>query len=148
MLPLWAAWRVKNDLTCRWSNCAVAPPSTSPPLNCPLAFPAILPASATLIEKHERVKKAKVGLDGRGRAIKAASVDADRRGDRYARPNRLRHRDLAADRSLFRLGGLAGRYTPVATSCGYGMADQEAHVIPNHYLATPNAGRGAGVSSS
>jgi hypothetical protein len=41
-----------------------------------LAFPAIFPASATLIEKHEKVKKAKAGFDGIGRGIKAASVDA------------------------------------------------------------------------
>jgi hypothetical protein len=41
-----------------------------------LAFPAILPASATLIEKHEIQRKHRAGLHGtaRGRAI--ASVDA------------------------------------------------------------------------
>ncbi len=41
-----------------------------------LAFPAILPASATLIEKHEKQKRQRAGFDGtsRGRAI--ASVDA------------------------------------------------------------------------
>lgn len=41
-----------------------------------LAFPAILPASATLIEKHEKQKKAKAGIEGDCRGIKAASVDA------------------------------------------------------------------------
>lgn len=41
-----------------------------------LAFPAIFPASATLIEKHERQKKEKLGLHGTVRARKAASVDA------------------------------------------------------------------------
>lgn len=41
-----------------------------------LAFPAIFPASATLIEKHERQKKEKLGLHGTERARKAASVDA------------------------------------------------------------------------
>lgn len=41
-----------------------------------LAFPAIFPASATLIEKHERKKKEKLGLRGTVRARKAASVDA------------------------------------------------------------------------
>jgi len=41
-----------------------------------LAFPAIFPAGATLIEKHEREKKRKAGLDGRRRARKAAAVDA------------------------------------------------------------------------
>ena len=41
-----------------------------------LAFPAIFPASATLIEKHEKMKKAKAGFDGTGRGIQAASIDA------------------------------------------------------------------------
>jgi hypothetical protein len=41
-----------------------------------LAFPAIFPASATLIEKHEKQKKEKRGLHGTGRGRQAASVDA------------------------------------------------------------------------
>ena len=41
-----------------------------------LAFPAIFPASATLIEKHERKKKEKKGLRGAQRASAAVSVDA------------------------------------------------------------------------
>src|SRR6476646_10290226 len=41
-----------------------------------LAFPAIFPASATLVEKHEKEKKRRVGLDGRKRAAAATSVDA------------------------------------------------------------------------
>src|SRR6266496_1850446 len=41
-----------------------------------LAFPAIFPASATLIEKHEKEKKEEVGLDGTQRGRTAASVDA------------------------------------------------------------------------
>lgn len=41
-----------------------------------LAFPAILPASATLIEKHERAKKESLGLNGAGRGRSAASIDA------------------------------------------------------------------------
>lgn len=41
-----------------------------------LAFPAILPASATLIEKHEKQKKEKLGLDGSKRGRKAAGLDA------------------------------------------------------------------------
>ncbi len=41
-----------------------------------LAFPAILPASATLIEKHEQQRKKRAGLDGKVRARKAAGVDA------------------------------------------------------------------------
>jgi hypothetical protein len=41
-----------------------------------LAFPAIFPAGATLIEKHERGRKEKLGLHGKVRGRKAASVDA------------------------------------------------------------------------
>lgn len=41
-----------------------------------LAFPAIFPASATLIEKHEKQKKEKKGLHGALRGRQAASVDA------------------------------------------------------------------------
>jgi hypothetical protein len=41
-----------------------------------LAFPAIFPASATLIEKHEREKKKSLGLKGAARGRSAASLDA------------------------------------------------------------------------
>jgi hypothetical protein len=41
-----------------------------------LAFPAIFPASATLIEKHEKQKKQRVGMEGTVRGRKAASMDA------------------------------------------------------------------------
>ena len=41
-----------------------------------LAFPAIFPASATLIEKHEMEKKEEYGLDGTRRGKEAASADA------------------------------------------------------------------------
>ena len=41
-----------------------------------LAFPAIFPASATLIEKHEKQKKERLGLNGTNRAAEATSVDA------------------------------------------------------------------------
>lgn len=41
-----------------------------------LAFPAIFPASATLIEKHEKEKKEESGLSGNERGRKATSVDA------------------------------------------------------------------------
>jgi Protein of unknown function (DUF3147) len=41
-----------------------------------LAFPAIFPASATLIDKHEKEKKQRAGLNGRGRARQLVSVDA------------------------------------------------------------------------
>jgi len=41
-----------------------------------LAFPAIFPATATLIEGHEREKKCKAGIDGRARGRKAAALDA------------------------------------------------------------------------
>lgn len=41
-----------------------------------LAFPAIFPASATLIERHEKEKKQREGLKGTGRAADAVSMEA------------------------------------------------------------------------
>ena len=41
-----------------------------------LAFPAILPAAATLIEKHAKEKKEEKGLRGTDRARKEVSIDA------------------------------------------------------------------------
>ena len=41
-----------------------------------LAFPAIFCASATLIEKHERERKKKLGLSGYRRGTDAAALDA------------------------------------------------------------------------
>lgn len=41
-----------------------------------LAFPAIFPASATLVEKHEIEKKQAAGLHGNIRGRRAAAVDA------------------------------------------------------------------------
>jgi hypothetical protein len=41
-----------------------------------LAFPAIFPASATLIEKHEKQKKEAQGLQGTQHGREAASIDA------------------------------------------------------------------------
>jgi len=41
-----------------------------------LAFPAIFPASATLVEKHEKEKKAQKGMHGQERGRDAAALDA------------------------------------------------------------------------
>jgi hypothetical protein len=41
-----------------------------------LAFPAIFCASATLIERHERERKQKLGLSGYRRGTEAAALDA------------------------------------------------------------------------
>jgi hypothetical protein len=41
-----------------------------------LAFPAIFPASATLVEKHEKEKKEEEGLHGSERGRDAAALDA------------------------------------------------------------------------
>lgn len=41
-----------------------------------LAFPAIFPASATLIESHEKLRKKKAGYEGANRGRIAASLDA------------------------------------------------------------------------
>ena len=41
-----------------------------------LAFPAIFPASATLVEKHETQKKRRAGMNDTTRGRKAAALDA------------------------------------------------------------------------
>jgi hypothetical protein len=41
-----------------------------------LAFPAIFPAGATLIEEHELKRKWEIGRDGRWRGREAAALDA------------------------------------------------------------------------
>lgn len=41
-----------------------------------LAFPAIFPCSATLIESHEKQRKRRIGHDGTNRGRVAASLDA------------------------------------------------------------------------
>jgi hypothetical protein len=41
-----------------------------------LAFPAIFPASATMVEKHERGKKLEAGMSGSSRGRQAAALDA------------------------------------------------------------------------
>lgn len=41
-----------------------------------LAFPAIFPASASLIETHEKRRKKQAGMDGSRRGREAAAVDA------------------------------------------------------------------------
>jgi hypothetical protein len=41
-----------------------------------LAFPAIFPSGATLLEKHEKEKKHAAGLPGENRGRKAAALDA------------------------------------------------------------------------
>jgi hypothetical protein len=41
-----------------------------------LAFPAIFPAGASLIDKQQREKKRRAGLNGKERGRKAAGVDA------------------------------------------------------------------------
>ena len=41
-----------------------------------LAFPAIFPASVTLVAKHEEEKKAKAGMHGHRRAMQAAALNA------------------------------------------------------------------------
>ena len=41
-----------------------------------LAFPAIFPASLTLVAKHEEERKTKAGLHGHRRGVEAAAVNA------------------------------------------------------------------------
>jgi hypothetical protein len=42
-----------------------------------LAFPSIFPATATLVSRHERKKKERLGQQGRRRGIEAAALEAD-----------------------------------------------------------------------
>jgi hypothetical protein len=48
-----------------------------------LAFPAIFPAGASLIESHERRKKREIGKDGTNRGRMAAGSDAAGAATRY-----------------------------------------------------------------
>jgi hypothetical protein len=41
-----------------------------------LAFPAILPASVTLVAKHEEERKSKAGMHGKRRGVEAAALNA------------------------------------------------------------------------
>lgn len=41
-----------------------------------LAFPAIFPASVSLVESHERARKREIGFDGTQRGQMAAAIDA------------------------------------------------------------------------
>ena len=41
-----------------------------------LAFPAIFPASVSLVESHERARKREIGVDGTRRGRMAAAIDA------------------------------------------------------------------------
>lgn len=66
-----------------------------------LAFPAIFPASATLIEKHEKQKKERLGLTGALRAANAVSVDAAGVSDRKHRPGGFRGASLASNTRPF-----------------------------------------------
>ena len=62
-----------------------------------LAFPAIFCATATLIEKHERERKQKLGLSGYRRGTDAAALDSAGAGLGIAGANRcIRRPDCSA----------------------------------------------------
>lgn len=65
-----------------------------------LAFPAIFPASATLIEKHQRERKLKKGLHGEKRGTDAAAIDALGSRDGKHRPCGFRRHLLVADTKM------------------------------------------------
>jgi hypothetical protein len=60
-----------------------------------LAFSAIFPAGATLIEKQEREKKRRAGLDGTSRGRAAVGIDAIGAAMGDSGPNCIRNTDLA-----------------------------------------------------
>ena len=69
-----------------------------------LAFPAIFPASATLIEKHVRERKEKAGMPGARRGKEAAALDAAGAALGKLRAGGFRPRDLVDDRAVSGLG--------------------------------------------
>ena len=69
-----------------------------------LAFPAIFPASATLIEKHVRQRKEKAGLPGARRGKEAAALDAAGAALGSFGASGFRPRDMADDRAVSRVG--------------------------------------------
>ena len=69
-----------------------------------LAFPAIFPASATLIEKHVRERKEKAGPSGSAARKGSRGARCRRRGTWKFRAGGFRPRDLADDCALARLG--------------------------------------------
>jgi hypothetical protein len=64
-----------------------------------LAFPAIFPASATLVEKHEAENKKRRGLSGMVRGREAAALDAA--GAAMYRADRVCGGGLAAPGVMF-----------------------------------------------
>jgi len=66
-----------------------------------LAFPAIFPATATLLEKHEKQKKQRKGLNGTKRGRLAAGVDAA-----GAAMGAGRHPNICADRMEIAAGAI------------------------------------------
>jgi hypothetical protein len=89
-----------------------------------LAFPAILPASATLIEKHERQRKERIGLHGSVRARSRCrwSGHGKRRALRFCAAGREIHIALPAG---VRDRGISGRVDGYFSAY---LATSQAHV--------------------
>jgi hypothetical protein len=109
-----------------------------------LAFPAIFPASATLIEQHERRRKQGTGGHGTLRGRRAAALDAA--GASIWTPH-IRMSGLEADAGSLTVGyaidrdvGLAGSINARLETLAYVLVwnarttpyvDQGARVLPN-----------------
>jgi hypothetical protein len=97
-----------------------------------LAFPAIFPASATLIEKHEKQKKEEKGLQGTRRGREAASVDAAGSADGERRTVSLRPSGLAVCAALQYMDGAHRCHRSLAVGFRADLACSKASVAVVH----------------
>jgi len=94
-----------------------------------LAFPAIFPASCTLVEKHEAEKKKNHGLNGTVRGRKAAALDSFGAVLGKHRAGRLCHRRMAVFSDLPGCPGVVSRHIYLACYFSRGLGDTPGSLI-------------------
>ena len=95
-----------------------------------LAFPAIVPATATLIRKRERQKKERAGYEGAGRGRAAAAVDVTGAAMGGLRSDRiLRHR-LAENHGMENSNCARRRHRSLVFSCIFHLATSRSSRPP------------------
>jgi hypothetical protein len=99
-----------------------------------LAFPAIFPASATLLEKHEREKKKKAGIPSTIRGRLAAALDA-----RGAVMGALGGMAFGAVVWKFLAYGGAAAILFLALGCWLGLSSLLWYVRKHHPWARPSS---------
>ncbi len=87
-----------------------------------LAFPAIFPASATLLENEQKEKKQRAGLHGTIRGRKVAGVDAVGRRDGQPRHDCIRRDGMAALARAFVFPDLVERHAGMVRCVGDDLA--------------------------